>query len=306
MNEAILNARDVVDADDFVAANTADPEVVLPEETGNATDDAEVVSPQGIDIDNMSDEEFDAYLKKAYNGELDEAAVSPAGTGAEDEAEEAHKEEATESENVPFKAFATEDEYKAAMQEYFNAHIGDRLKGARENSERLDKIKGLAVGYYGDSDDPIKALVDDLEKQNATRAGMSREEYVRNEALEADAARWREYQARLNEAQRHNDAVIQRWNEEEARLKQSVPEFNFAKAMENPQFHQMVTNGATLGEAYYAIQLGEMQKAAAAKQRTPMKQNAQMKGTKHGSGINNMMSMSDDDFDKEMKRIIGR
>lgn len=287
MSKAILNAEE--------------PEVVLPEDERSA-EEAEITSPQGnIDYDNMTDEEFDEYLNKAYNGELDEADVSPEGTGAEDINENSI---VSESENMPFKSFATEEEYNADRQNFFNEHIGNRLKGARENSDLLNRLKELAEDYYGDTEDPIKALTEDLENQNAARAGTSRERYVEMGNDRRDALAYREQQRQMQEEANKRNDIISKWKTAEERLKQSVPDFDFNKAMENPEFHDMIMKGADVGEAYYAVKLAQLENSASKNTRQPFTQNAQMKGTKPGSGVNNAMSMNDSDFRKYLNNIM--
>lgn len=288
MNKAILNAEE--------------PEVVLPEDERSA-EEAEITSPQdNIDYDNMSDEEFDEYLNKAYNGELDEVTAEPAGAGAEDIAEETPT--ASESEKMPFKTFATEEEYNTDRQNFFNEHIGNRLKGARENSDLLNRLKELAVDYYGDTEDPIKALTEDLENQNAARAGTSREKYVEMGNDRRDALAYREQQRQMQDEENKRNDIISKWKTAEERLKQSVPNFDFSKAMENPEFHDMIMQGADVGEAYYAIKLAQLENSAKQNNRQPVSQNAQMKGTKPGSGVNNAMSMNDTDFRKYLNDIM--
>jgi hypothetical protein len=248
----------------------------------------------------MTDAEFDEYLKQTYNGVQDAVTASSEGADAEDiQKEEAKENNITE----PFKVFNSEDEYRADRQKFFDEHIGDRLKNAREDSEFKAQIESFAKDFYRGSENPLEALLNDLRSQSAQALGMSAENYKEYSEDRRDALIYRAQmeQERMRAAAR--EETINRWKAEESRLKASVPDFDFAKAMENETYRELVQNGMSLDAAYYKMMLDE-KNASMQQQRRPITQNAASRGTKSGSSVNDMMNMSEDKFLKEIHRMM--
>lgn len=284
-------------------SNANNPEVVSPESADTQT---EITQPS-LDIDAMSDSEFDEYLKKAYNGEQDAVTASSVGADAGDTVEEETEPSGTEENKQPFKVFSSEEEYKTDRQRFFDEHIGQRLKNAREDGEIRARLEGFAKDFYKDSDNPLEALMNDLQNQSAQALGMSADNYKQYSEDRRDAEAYREEQRRAQAEQAARDETISRWKNEEQRLKMSVPDFDFSKAMENEAYRELVHSGMSLDAAYYKVQLDEMNAAKpVTTQRRSVPQNAQTKGVKSGSSVNDMMNMSDDNFLKEINKLMGR
>ena len=106
-----------------------------------------------------------------------ESMESVAETTAEDNAEDNGESNAPQSQE-PFRVFQTQEEY----QSYFDNIIGQRLRGEREKTERLDKLAPMLEmlqKHYGVSDE--SALIDrvqnDMISQIAYNEGISEDQY---------------------------------------------------------------------------------------------------------------------------------
>jgi hypothetical protein len=249
------------------------------------------------DLENMSDEEFDNYLSNAYDNDAYEDTEQPE---TEEAAEEAAENEDGSEDDAPYKSFATEEDYNKALNDYVNAKYGKELIDNRSKAETLRQIEELARSYYGDSDNALQALLDDLEQQNASNRGVDVDTYRQNEADRRDLETYRSQQKAEQEARDGRQRIIDQWNSDTERLKQTVPEFDLEQAMQNEEFRNAVINGASVPEAYYSIKYRELQPQP----RDGIRQNALSRGTRSGGGLNDMMSMNDKDFRSQLKKIM--
>jgi len=258
-------------------------------------------------IDAMTDEQFNEMLEgfsdvtpegygagsAAEDETVEEAAAEAAENGVTPE--EVESAEGAEGAQEPYRTFGTEDEYNSALDAYANDRYGERLSQADADHAQLDRLAQLADGYYGEGG--VDALIADLEQLNAQRAGQEVDAYRRAQTDAADLARYRAAEKEQQEAQQRQQEAQQRimesWQRQAEYLKRSVPDFDLDKAFENPQFAEMVTNGASIDGAYYAMNpltasggplplSGGVSGGASGRRTVP--QNAQQKGARGGGG----------------------
>lgn len=271
-----------------------------------ATEAEETTEP---DIEAMSDAEFEEYLRGAaeqepaeYTEEHPPEYAEEAGPETEEAAEEAAEAEAVG--DTPYKTFATEDDFNAALEQYVTDNYGDRLRRGDEAAALNDRLSQTASRFYDDGEeDPLGRLSGDLEAQTAQRAGQTPEEYRAAEADRRDLEAYRSQQQAQQDIEAGRQQILDRWNAETERLRQNVPDFDLDIAMQNPEFREMVVGGASIDGAYYAMKYNELQSQQEQPRRS-IPQNAQQTGTKPGSSVNDMMSMNDGDFRNQLKRIM--
>lgn len=240
-------------------------------------------------ISTMSSAEFAEYLNNLGNEEED--AETDAETPEEEEQPEEEEVGEPHAEDKPaFKTFATEKEYEDDKANAINEAFNKRFKGVRERDELLERIKRSAKGYYGDAEDPIQAMLNDLDAQIANENGQSVEDYrlAQNDASELEQYRRakREQDQRMEAEQR----IVAEWRRGEEQLKEIDPSFSLDEAMKNPAFANQLTNGASVAQAYLATRPKPKPK------RREIAQNAQsaVKGT--GETQRNPATMKTEDF----------
>lgn len=239
----------------------------------NAKITGEVVSPQNID--EMNDEQFEAYIKSAEDGE-----VQAGETGA--------AEPAGDAENKPYMSFGTKEE----LQEYQNQTIGGRLREIREAAERdrenISELCSLAKQRYGvsDDDEAVSMLMGELTEHNAGNVGMSVEQYsLMNElrAIKSEAS----YQRRVEDIQNE-------WRRQEKALQNIVPDFSLEKAFENPDFYNsVVERHMTVAEAYPILK----------RETRSISEIGNLTNGVSGYIKRDVGSMSDREFDEYIKKI---
>ena len=232
----------------------------------NAKINGEIVSPQNVD--EMNDEQFDAYIKSAKDGEVQ------AASGTAEPAENAG----------PYMSFDT----KEALQEYQDKTIGNRLREIRESGERISGVCELAK--QRDNTDSgevaLNLLKKELAEKNAGEAGLSLGQYeLMNElrALKSET----DYQRRVDEIQNE-------WKKEEAALKNIVPNFSLEQAFENPDFYNaVVENHMSVTEAYPLLKSN----------RYDISEIGNLTSGVGGYIKRDVLSMSDSEFDDYIKKI---
>lgn len=263
----------------------------------------EEAAPEEKSIDAMTDAEFSDYLKAAADEEPYAAETAAEGPETEEASAEAAEAEAVGDQ--PFKTFATEDEYNSAMEDYANRIYGERLRNGDAAMAQLSQLSDQASRYYDDGEqDPLGRLRGDLESQTAQRYGQTPEQYRQSEADRRDLEAYRSQQQAQQSQQAGRQAIIDRWNAESDRLRQSVPDFDLETALKNDEFKEMVVRGASIDGAYYAVKYNELQSQQAQQARKPIMQNAAQSGTKPGSSVNELMQQSDGDFRRSLKSIM--
>lgn len=251
------------------------------------------------DVNGMSPEEFEEYLKTCMNEE------KPTDTGSVEENGLHLNKDKQEKEITPEveRAAAEADSAEKTKPDSIKAEPDKKaVPENKEDSELLNKIRSLAKSLYSDSADPISELVKSLEEKNAGSRGMKVEDYRRSEEDRRDAEEFRRLRKRQRDYEDGRQKILDRWLRDTARLKKEVPDFDLDTAMKNDEFRSLVTNGMSIDGAYYAVKYKEMNDRSGA--RRPIMQNASSRATKSGSGVNDMMNMDDKDFRKKLRNII--
>jgi len=81
---------------------------------------------EAVNVENMTDEEFNGYIKNVENGKV---------------------------ENTPFRTFETEDEYQSEIDKL----LGMNLRQANAELENFNKIKEMAMVLF-DTENPDEAM----------------------------------------------------------------------------------------------------------------------------------------------------
>ena len=165
----------------------------------------------------------------------------------------------------------------------------------------LAKIKSLAGGLYPNSENPEDDLIKELEEENAGKRGMNPEDFRRSEEDRRDAEEYRKLRKRQQEYEDGRQKILDRWKRDTERLKREVPEFDLDTAMKNDEFRELVINGTSIDGAYYAVRYHELNGTAP---RRAIMQNASGRGMKPGSGMNDLTSLDDREFKREIKKLI--
>ena len=303
MEENTLNAR---------SEEISQEEVVQPQYNDGAENEG-VTAPQKS-IDEMSDEEFESYINSAQNGTLnrevqaaqsaDDEDANKGGTeNTADDSETGDAGPAGSEEAKPFRVFSTQEEFQGVI----DGIIGERLKKNRESMNTLESLKQHALNFYGtdDGDTALVQLIEDLQQQNAEKKGVSVEDYKQQSQDSIDAQKYRNEQKQATERDNQIAEIQKRWQRESEDLKAIVPDFDFAKAMQNKAFYENIVNGKSVSTAYLAA--NKQNTAAVPKpQRRAIAQNGNMKGGAAGKVEANPASMSDAEFRKYIDRIQGR
>ena len=118
------------------------------------------------------------------------------------------------------------------------------------------------------------------------------------EALRADAMRYREQKQKRADFDKQVENIRNGWAKDIEAMKKYVRGFDFEKAMENKEFYSLVMQGVSIPIAYIAVTSKEP-----TAQRRVIAQNAQSNSAQNGAIDQSVENMSDEDFDKYLKRI---
>lgn len=99
--------------------------------------------------------------------------------------------------------------------------------------------------------------------------------------------------------------LFEKWDEGIKELTQIIPDFDFAKALQNKSFYIALCRGMSIAGAYLKAKLdSENGKAAPAAKRIP--ENGVMRAAAGGNTRRNPADMSDKDFGEYIKSIMGK
>ena len=105
-------------------------------------------SEEAVNVENMTDEEFNGYIKDVENGKL---------------------------ENAPFRTFETEDEYQSEIDK----QLGMNLRQANAEIENFNKIKEMAMVLFN-TDNPDEAMYRMVKTVQSAIMGKMQKEPVNN------------------------------------------------------------------------------------------------------------------------------
>lgn len=244
----------------------------------NAGNNGEFVSPQSID--EMNDEEFEAYIKSAEDGSLPNGNI-PNGNLQSDKLSDGKSTDVAESADdaEPYMSFAT----KEALQEYQDKTIGSRLREIRQSKEEIDGIYELAMQRYDTADK--KEAMHMLQSELSAECDMA-EEYSASDKLRA-LQNEIGYQRRVNDIQNE-------WKRQASALKNIVPDFDLEQAFENRDFYNaVVENHMSITEAYPVLK----------KRSYNISEIGNITSGVNGYIKRDIASMSDKEFDDYIKKI---
>lgn len=124
------------------------------------------------------------------------------------------------------------------------------------------------------------------------------------EALRADSLRYRAQLKQKEEFEKKVNDIKNQWAKDVQSLKKVIPDFDFEKAMQNRDFHDRIMGGETIPLAYLAV--NNMAMAAPETKRRIIAQNGQSTSNANGSPELNIAGMSDEDFDKYLRKLKNR
>lgn len=163
----------------------------------------------------------------------------------------------------------------------YGQKVSEAIQGRFKNQENLqaqvdsitDGLSPLFISYgleAGDYEGLTNAIANDdsfYEKQ-AERAGLSIEQYKENLRLKAEAERGRQITEAYEEQQRRNEMYAQ-WEADQEYLRQTFPNFDLGLEIQNNErFAQLLDNGVSVTDAFYATHVGEIYKGIEAQTET--------------------------------------
>lgn len=263
------------------------------------------------DIANMSDDEFEKYLDELSlpDEEGDGEATEDIEEGGEEENPEPEEVDGeamaddNTSDREPFRVFDSEEEYEKEVQKRIDEALS---KKGNEKPKSLKKLEKIAGKLYGDSEDPISTVADELEKQYADSEGIDISDLQKKMADEEDLKAFRKEKSEKEKAESDRDSIIKKWNEEAELICHIDKDFDFKKALADKDFKNALLEGKSVHEAYKILKDSEESKHQ--KEKKPSKseiidQNGQSPRKGTGEGKMNPASLSDKDFKKYIENI---
>lgn len=161
-------------------------------------------------------------------------------------------------------------EYKDLFGERVQAIIDKRFKETRsleDQSRRMQPLLEVLGEKYGVSGGDPEALCKAIEEDSsffeeaAMKQGLSVEQYKQMQKLQRENEAFR--QAKEDAERRaQNEAVVERWMEEEQQMKALYPGFDLRTEFEDPEFAKLLKNGVSVRAAYQVIHMDELMTGA--------------------------------------------
>lgn len=123
------------------------------------------------------------------------------------------------------------------------------------------------------------------------------------EMLRADAKKYREQVKKDEMFNKKVSQIREQWQKDSEALKSIVSDFEFEKAMQNRDFYERIMSGDSIPMAYIAVNMGKQE---APVKRRVIVQNGQSTANANGSPEANIAGMSDDDFQKYIRKLKNR
>ncbi|HIU48797.1 MAG TPA: hypothetical protein IAB04_05490 [Candidatus Avimonoglobus intestinipullorum] len=272
------------------------------EQEMHAADEVQQEQPQeGASVDNMTEEEFSAYIETAKQGAQD---IEGAQAHTQQEQPQEPKEE------PPFRSFQTEEE----LQEFQNEAVRQQIQELHDQynpyMEQLGQLTELAKGYYGEKNGKtaLEQLLADLQAQSAERDGKSVEEYLQQKELERDAKAYRQQQEAQQKRQQEVGNICREWERQERVLKTIVPGFSLRRALSDKAFYKrVVEDGYSISEAYMAQDAPGRITGGENQTNTPRRRIIQEAGAqaqaRQGVIRQDAKNMTDNEFEEYIRRI---
>lgn len=161
-------------------------------------------------------------------------------------------------------------EYKDLFGERVQAIIDKRFKETKaleDQSRRMQPLLEILGEKYGVSGGDPEALCKAIEEDSsffeeaAMKQGLSVEQFKQMQKLQRENEAFRQAKEEA-ERRAQNEAVVERWMEEEQQMKALYPEFDLRTEFEDPEFAKLLKNGVSVRAAYQVIHMDELMTGA--------------------------------------------
>ncbi len=283
-------------------------------------EDEDTLTPE--DIENMSDEEFNEYLERGQDADLDEDLEDLEGEEEKTEEEEEETDLDTtpeddkaepESKAEPFKTFETEADYEAEVEKRVNEALKDKPKADNKDKDVIDRIKRIAKKYFKDTKAPLEDVAMELEKQYAEHEGIDIDTLRESMDTEDDAEKWRNSEKDKADKEARDKGkkdFIDKLNRDAESLKAIVSDFDLKEALKDKKFYNAILDGKSVLEAYNLMDKPEKAEdkpeTDEEKEEKPERKNVEnglLKAKGTGSGRNNPATLSESEFKKYIDNI---
>ena len=251
-------------------------------------------------------------------GKSQEGNASPSQVGSDNQGQDPNEEFAA----LIGKGGRFHDQYGQAVSKA----VQDRFKNQENLQAQVDSITDglspLFINYgleAGDYEGLTQAIANDdsFYGKQAERAGLSIEQYKENLKLKAEAERGRQITEAYEEQQRRNEMYAQ-WEADQEILRQTFPNFDLGMEIQNNErFAQLLDNGISVQDAFYATHVGDIYKGIEAQSETratanvvnAMQQKARRPveaGVNHSAAVvrkSNPSSLTAEDLDEINRRV---
>jgi hypothetical protein len=152
-------------------------------------------------------------------------------------------------------------DYKEAYQQNVQNIVQHRLKGAKENEDRLtamNPLMDLLAARYGVKADDIQGLTKALEsddawlEQAAADKNMDAQQYRQMLKLQSENARLKN-NADAQFRQQQMNQQYEKWEQQAEEARKRYPNLDLNVESQNPQFRQMLMAGVDVGSAYLVL-----------------------------------------------------
>mgnify|MGYP007101839007 CR=1 FL=1 len=157
------------------------------------------------------------------------------------------------------------DIHTSEMQKIINRRFAE-TKNLQQQVEGQQAIIDRLASKYGTDD--LQALGDAIDhdtslwEEEADRAGLTTDQYVKIQALERQNARLIKAQAEQAKAAERQQR-IRGWMAESDTMKQQFPGFDLETELANPRFGAMLQSGVPMKDAYQVMHFDEIQNLTA-------------------------------------------
>jgi hypothetical protein len=161
-------------------------------------------------------------------------------------------------------------DFKEAYDQRVQDTIQKRLKGAKENEERLNAMNPLLdilSARYGVDGNDTAALIKALEADNsffeqaAMEKNMDTQQYREMMLIKSENARLRKQNEETTRQEQLNRQYAV-WEQQAAEAKNLYPNLDLNVESQNPQFRQLLFAGIDVGTAYMAIHKDDVMASA--------------------------------------------
>jgi len=159
-------------------------------------------------------------------------------------------------------------EYKKEFSERFQEEFNKRHRGHKEleeNFNKADRLLGIIAEKYGEKNiDKLEQLIlnDNSQlEQEALEKGIDVEQLAQIKRLKAEADSERRRRERI-ESERRADEQYQRWVDQANVLKQTFPDFDINKEIQDSRFMDLLQRGISVDHAYKILHYDDIIKSS--------------------------------------------